>query len=141
VSIIYDADEIRRLEAQHYDSRPREVDAPLLTVLCVVFTAAGLSLLLIFDPERFPVDRGRVVLTMAGVAVMAATFLVAVYLLNRANTRRHGELKEQLELITKRQRTLLESQSLLPAEDDPTVRSMTKEAYRLGLRRRMGEDR
>jgi len=125
VSTIEDTGEISRI-------RERDVDAPLLIVVSVAFVAAGLWALLIADPARFPVERGRVVLTLATAAAISSAVLCAAYLLNRADLRRHVEIARRLDRLARSDSG--------PADSSDDVDRLTREAYRLGRRSRSAND-
>lgn len=118
----------RRIERDKHNS----ADYALVGVLTVTFLALGAWALLLLDPDRYAIQAGRLVLTTAASASIAALVLVGVYCVGRANRIRHDDLVERINRLSKK----LGVQEVEQAEDCATVQHMTAEAYRLGRRTR-----
>lgn len=100
-----DTDELRRIaqeihRIEHDPRRPGVLDFVLAVGASTALATAGVCLVILtVASDKYAVERGRVVLTLAAVAVLGALALGAVFGLNRANRRRFDAAMEKMDRI------------------------------------------
>lgn len=92
------AEQLYRLE--HDPRRPGPLDFVLAVAASTALLTLGVCLLILtVAPDRFPVERGRIVLTLAAAAMIVAPVLGAIFGLNRANRKRFDAAMEKMDRI------------------------------------------
>jgi hypothetical protein len=103
MAVINDTGELRHLaeqlrRVQHDPRRPGPLDFVLAAAgLSALFTVGVCTLILTIAPDEYPVEPGRVLLTMTAASACIFPMLTGMYFINRANRRRFDVMMERLD--------------------------------------------
>lgn len=136
VASIEDTGELRRLAEQlhrleHDPRRPGALDFALAVSASTALLTVGVCLLLLtVASDHYPIERGRVVLTLFAAGICTAPVLAMGFFINQANRKRFDAAMEKMERIR------------CSCDGQADVKDVAKRAFDMGRRverREVGE--